>query len=67
MKDTSYLTATETNQRFSKSASIISAKKIFLESEGDRHTFSDLKVVHAAICSKGAAWISGTGSGYMRV
>ena len=47
MKDTSRLTAAEINQRYSKSANV-SARKLLVNG-GDRHTFSDFKVMHAAI------------------
>lgn len=51
MKDTAHLTAAEINQRFSKSANVW-ARKILPVSGDERHTFSDLKVMHAAISFK---------------
>ena len=47
MKDTSPHTAAEINQRYSKSANVC-ARNLFVN-VGDRHTFSDFKVIHAAI------------------
>lgn len=47
MKDTSCLTAAEINQRYSKSANIAARK--LLPTDGGRHVFGDLKVLHAAI------------------
>ena len=51
MKDTAHLTAAELNQRFSKSANVW-ARKILPVNGEDRHTFSDLKVMHAALSFK---------------
>lgn len=48
VKDKSDLTAAEKHQRFSKSA-IVSAKNLLPENGVDRHTFGDLKLIHAAI------------------
>lgn len=48
MKDTSRLTAAETNQRYNKSANV-AARKLLLLNCSDRHVFGDLKVLHAAI------------------
>lgn len=51
VKDTARLTAAEINQRFSKSANV-SARKLLPDDGGARYTYSDLKVIHAAISFK---------------
>lgn len=50
MKDTSCLTAAETNQRYSKSVNIVARK--LLPTDGGRRVFGDLKALHSAISNR---------------